>query len=53
MLAGAFLFIIFAAYGTGLEGILWCLVLLAAGLVIRALLHGLQARKGEPRLETS
>ena len=53
VLAGAFLFIIFAAYGTGLEGILWCLVLLAAGLVIRALLHGLQARKGEPRLETS
>ena len=53
VLAGAFLFNIFAAYGTGLEGILWCLVLLAAGLVIRALLHGLQARKGEPRLETS
>lgn len=33
----ALLFAIFAMYGTGLEADLWCLVLLAAGLAVRAL----------------
>jgi APA family basic amino acid/polyamine antiporter len=32
----ALLFILFAVYGSGLEADLWCLVLLAAGLVLRA-----------------
>jgi APA family basic amino acid/polyamine antiporter len=33
---GAVLFSAFAAYGTGLEASLWCIALLAAGLIIRA-----------------
>ena len=36
VLGAALLFIAFAIYGTGLEASLWCLVLLGAGLAIRA-----------------
>jgi APA family basic amino acid/polyamine antiporter len=36
IVVGAVLFSAFAAYGTGLEACLWCIALLAAGLVIRA-----------------
>ena len=36
---GALLFIIFAFYGSGAEANLWCLVLLCAGLLVRALMH--------------
>jgi APA family basic amino acid/polyamine antiporter len=36
IVAGAVLFSAFAAYGTGLEASLWCIALLAAGLIIRA-----------------
>jgi basic amino acid/polyamine antiporter, APA family len=46
-LVGAFLFIAFAAYGSGLEPILWCLILLGAGLLARAVLHRLQSRRLE------
>ena len=35
----AILFVAFAVYGTGLEAGLWCLVLLAAGLAIRAMVR--------------
>ena len=42
ILIGAFLFIAFAAYGSGLEAGLWCLALLAAGLAIRSLMHRLK-----------
>ena len=42
-LIGAFLFIAFAFYGSGLEAGLWCLALLAGGLVIRAIMHKLNA----------
>ena len=42
--AAALLFIAFAIYGTGLEADLWCLVLLAAGLVIRAFMRRLNSR---------
>jgi APA family basic amino acid/polyamine antiporter len=38
------LFIAFATYGIGLEADLWCLVLLAAGLAIRAVMHRLNSR---------
>ncbi len=37
----ALIFSVFALYGTGLEADLWCLVLLAIGLALRALVHGL------------
>lgn len=40
-LVGAFLFIAFAFYGSGLEADLWCLALLAIGLAVRMLLHRL------------
>jgi APA family basic amino acid/polyamine antiporter len=40
----ALLFVLFAAYGVGLEANLWCLVLLAAGLAIRAVMHRLNSR---------
>lgn len=46
-LVGAFLFIAFAAYGSGLESILWCLALLGAGLFMRAVLHLLQSKRRE------
>jgi APA family basic amino acid/polyamine antiporter len=38
----ALCFILFALYGSGLEADLWCLVLLAAGLGIRMLMHRLK-----------
>jgi APA family basic amino acid/polyamine antiporter len=38
----ALCFILFALYGSGLEADLWCLVLLAAGLGIRVLMHRLK-----------
>lgn len=44
----ALLFIVFALYGAGFEADLWCLVLLASGLVIRGALHRLSARS-EPK----
>lgn len=40
----ALLFIAFAIYGTGLEADLWCLVLLGAGLSIRAVMRRLNSR---------
>jgi APA family basic amino acid/polyamine antiporter len=36
---GALLFILFAFYGAGAEANLWCLVLLAVGLAVRAVMH--------------
>ncbi|HEY6048168.1 MAG TPA: APC family permease [Sphingomicrobium sp.] len=46
ILALALLFIAFAIYGTGLEADLWCLVLLATGLAIRAVMRRLNSRAG-------
>jgi APA family basic amino acid/polyamine antiporter len=43
ILALAVAFIAFATYGIGLEAGLWCLVLLAAGLAIRALMRRLNS----------
>ncbi|HEX3422518.1 MAG TPA: APC family permease [Sphingomicrobium sp.] len=40
----ALLFSIFAMYGTGLEADLWCLVLLAAGLAVRAIVRRFNPR---------
>ena len=37
----ALLFILFAFYGSGREADLWCLALLAIGLVLRAIMHSL------------
>lgn len=37
----ALLFVMFAAYGTGLEALLWSVALMAAGLAIRWLMHRL------------
>lgn len=37
VVAFALLFAVYAFYGTGLEADLWCVVLLAAGLVVRAI----------------
>lgn len=37
IIALALLFAVYALYGTGLEADLWCLVLLAAGLLVRAI----------------
>ena len=42
--AVALLFIAFAIYGTGMEADLWCLVLLAVGLAIRAAMRRLNSR---------
>lgn len=44
LIAGAILFIAFATYGIGLEASLWCLVLLAIGLVVRAVMLWLNRR---------
>ena len=44
LIAGAILFIAFATYGIGLEASLWCLVLLAIGLVVRAVMFRLNRR---------
>jgi APA family basic amino acid/polyamine antiporter len=46
----ALLFAAYAAYGTGLEASMWCTVLLAAGLAIRAAVRRLNSR--EPNLAT-
>lgn len=40
----ALLFAVFAMYGTGLEADLWCLVLLAVGLAVRALVARISPR---------
>ena len=48
VLAFALLFIAFATYGIGLEPILWSLVLLAAGLAIRAVMRRLNSRAATP-----
>ncbi len=44
VIAVAVLFSVFALYGTGVEADLWCLVLLAAGLAIRAVMRRLSSR---------
>ena len=44
VIAIGILFIVFAVYGTGLEADLWCLVLLAIGLTVRAIMQRLNAR---------
>lgn len=43
VLVAALLFIVFALYGSGFDADAWCLVLLAIGLAIRAILHRLSA----------
>lgn len=42
-IAAGLLFLAFATYGIGLEAVLWCLVLLFAGLVIRLVMHRLNS----------
>lgn len=44
IIAVALLFAVFALYGTGVEADLWCLVLLASGLAIRAVVRRLSLR---------
>ena len=51
VIAFALLFVAFAAYGTGFEASMWCLVLLAAGLAIRAVMRRLNSRTGSTPLE--
>lgn len=52
IVGAALLFAIFAMYGTGVEADLWCLVLLAAGLVVRAVLRRVSSRSpGDSILE--
>ncbi|MCF2513679.1 APC family permease [Sphingomonas sp. G124] len=46
VIATGLLFLAFATYGIGLEAGLWCLVLLAAGLVVRATMHRLNSIAG-------
>ena len=46
VVAVALLFLAFVAYGTGPEAISWCVVLLAAGLAIRAAMRHLNSRAG-------
>ena len=53
VVAGALLFLAFGTYGTGLEADLWCLALLVAGLVIRAIMHRLNSRAGSSPLEVA
>ena len=53
ILAFAFLFLAFATYGMGAEPVLWSLVLLAAGLVIRAVIHRLNSRSTTPAAEAA
>jgi len=48
VIAAAFLFIAFAIYGIGLEAGLWSLVLLAAGLAIRAAMRRLNSSAATP-----
>ncbi|HEY4071167.1 MAG TPA: amino acid permease, partial [Sphingomicrobium sp.] len=47
--AVALIFIAFAIYGTGVEADLWCLVLLAVGLAIRAVMRRLNSPIGSSR----
>jgi APA family basic amino acid/polyamine antiporter len=51
VLAFALLFIAFATYGIGAEPVLWSLVLLALGLVIRAIMHRLNSRNSKRATE--
>jgi APA family basic amino acid/polyamine antiporter len=44
----AFLFILIAFYGSGAEADLWCLVLLAIGLVLRTIMHVAAPRAAVP-----
>ena len=53
VLAFAFLFIAFATYGMGAEPVLWSLVLLAAGLAIRAVIHRLNSGSTTPAAEAA
>jgi APA family basic amino acid/polyamine antiporter len=53
ILTGAFLFIAFAFYGTGLEASLWCLVLLVMGLAIRFIMHRRSFRRLQPAIDTT
>lgn len=48
IIALALLFVLFAAYGTGLEACLWSLALLAIGLAIRWVMHRLNGRREQP-----
>lgn len=50
LFALALIFIAFAIYGTGLEADLWCIVLLAAGLAIRAIMRRLNSPVGSSPL---
>jgi APA family basic amino acid/polyamine antiporter len=49
LLGVALIFIAFAIYGTGVEADLWCLVLLALGLAIRAVMRRLNSPAGSIR----
>jgi APA family basic amino acid/polyamine antiporter len=49
----ALLFTLFALYGSGAEADLWCLVLLAIGLAVRAVMHRLNSRATIPVLEVA
>ena len=51
VLAFAFLFIAFATYGIGAEPVLWSLVLLAVGLVIRTVMRRLNSSAATPAAE--
>ena len=53
IVAVALLFVAFATYGTGLEATLWCLVLLAAGLAIRAVMRRLNSKGGSSQPEAT
>jgi len=44
VIAIGLLFLAFATYGIGLEASLWCLVLLATGMVIRTVMHRINSR---------
>lgn len=46
VIATGLLFLAFATYGIGLEAGLWCLVLLAVGLIVRATMHRLNSIAG-------
>lgn len=45
VIATGILFLAFATYGIGLEASLWCLVLLAIGMVLRTVMHRLNSRR--------
>ena len=46
VLTAALLFIIFAFYGSGFDADAWCIVLLAIGLAMRAILHRVNSARG-------